>query len=177
MYYIVGADNQPRGPVDAATLNQWIAEGRANGQTQARTETGQSWQPLAYFPEFAPALTGVASPPPSGYPGAGPPQMVQSPTEGDATGGLIPYKNKHALIGYYMAFGGLLIMCIPLIGFLYSIATIWLGVQGLKSVKANPVVKGTAHAWIAIIGGGVELIGGIISTVWFIGTILSEGRF
>ena len=177
MYYIVGSDNQSRGPIDAATLNQWIAEGRANGQTQARTETGQSWQPLAHFPEFAPALTGVASPSPSDYPGAAPPQIAPGETGGDATGGLIPYKNKQALIGYYMAFGGLLIMCIPLIGFLYSIGTIWLGVKGLKNVKANPVVKGTAHAWIAIIGGAVELIGGIISIIWVIGMILAEGRY
>jgi hypothetical protein len=175
MYYIVGSDNQPRGPIDADTLNQWIAEGRANGQTQARTDSSETWQPLAHFPEFAPALTGVASPAPSGYPGAAPPQVGQAPTTGDATGGLIPYKNKQALIGYYMAFGGLLIMCIPLIGFLYSIGTIWLGFKGLKNVKENPAVKGTAHAWIAIIGGVVELIVGIISIIWVIGMIVSEG--
>ena len=175
MYYIVGSDNQPRGPIDADTLNHWIAEGRANGQTQARTDSSETWQPLAHFPEFAPALTGVASPAPSGYPGAAPPQVGQAPTTGDATGGLIPYKNKQALIGYYMAFGGLLIMCIPLIGFLYSIGTIWLGFKGLKTVKENPAVKGTAHAWIAIIGGVVELIVGIISIIWVIGMIVSEG--
>jgi hypothetical protein len=165
MYYIVGADNQPRGPVDAATLNQWIAEGRANGQTQARTETAQSWQPLAYFPEFAPALTGVASPQPSGYPGAGPPHVGQAPAEGDVTGGLIPYKNKFALIGYYMAFAGGLIVFIPLLGVIFAIGTLVMGIKGLKNVKANPVIKGTVHAWIAIIGGGLEIIGGIIWTI------------
>ena len=79
MYYIVGSDNQPRGPIDADTLNHWIAEGRANGQTQARTDSSETWQPLAHFPEFAPALTGVASPAPSGYPGAAPPQAAMEP--------------------------------------------------------------------------------------------------
>jgi len=36
-------------------LQQWIAEGRANGQTLARVDDGP-WKPLSTFPEFAPAL-------------------------------------------------------------------------------------------------------------------------
>ena len=166
MYHIIGVDGQSRGPIDAATLTQWIAEGRANGQTKTCPEGGSEWKPLAYYPEFATALSQA---PPA------PPNISAHASAGDATGGLIPYKNKQALIGYYMAFGGLLIMCIPLIGFLYSIGTIWLGFKGLKNVKENPAVKGTAHAWIAIIGGVGELIVGIISIIWIIGMIVSEG--
>jgi hypothetical protein len=158
MYYIVGSDNQTHGPINVDTLNQWIAQGRANGQTMTRAEGSQEWKPLENYPEFGDAL--VRTPPVSGQ------------EQGDATGGLIPYKNKHALIGYYMAFGGLLVGCIPAVGALYSIATIWMGVKGLKNVKANPVVKGTAHAWIAIILGAVELIAGIISTVLTVIAIL-----
>ena len=33
-----------------------------------------------------------------------------------------------------------------------------LGIKGLKNVKANPEVKGTAHAWIGIISGTVFLL-------------------
>ena len=163
MYHIIGADGQPRGPIDAATLTRWITEGRADGQTQTCPDGGSEWKSLAYLPEFAAALSQA------------PPNISAHASQSDATGGLIPYKNKQALIGYYMAFGGLLIMCIPLIGFLYSIGTIWLGFKGLKNVKGNPAVKGTAHAWIAIIGGVVELIVGIISIIWVIGMIVSEG--
>lgn len=174
MYYIVGADNQPRGPIDAATVNQWIAEGRANGQTQARGENDAAWKPLAHFAEFAPALTGVATPQPSAYGGGGPAPPMAAGEAGDATGGLIPYKNKHALIGYYMAFGGLIAWCIPVIGIPYSGATIWLGTKGLKNVKANPMVKGTAHAWIAIILGAIELLAGIAVTVMVVIGILED---
>jgi len=158
MYHIVGSDNQPHGPINADTLNQWIAQGRANGQTMTRLDGSQEWKPLENYPEFGAAL--VHTPP------------VPGQEQGDATGGLIPYKNKHALIGYYMAFAGLLVGCIPAVGAPYSIATIWMGVKGLKNVKANPVVKGTAHAWIAIILGAVELIASIISTVLTVIAIL-----
>jgi hypothetical protein len=168
MYHIVGSDNQPRGPIDAATLNQWIAEGRANGQTMTCVEGSQEWKPLAYFSEFAPALTGLASPPPSGYPGAAPPHLGQGSGEGDATGGLIPYKNKQALIGYYMAFAGGLIMFIPVLGIFFSIGTLIMGIKGLKNVKENPVVRGTAHAWIAVIGGGLEIIFSIVFTIFVV---------
>ena len=161
MYHIIGADNQPHGPIDANTLNQWIAQGRANGQTMTCAEGSQEWKPLATYPEFAPALQ--QAPP---VPGAD--------QGGDATGGLIPYKNKQALIGYYMAFGGLIVGCIPAVGMLYSGATIWMGMKGLKNVKANPAVKGTAHAWIAIILGSIELLAGIATTIFTIIGILDS---
>ena len=74
MYHIVGSDNQPHGPIDAATLNQWITEGRANGQTMTRLDGSQEWKPLATFSEFAPAL--VAAPP--------------SPAGGGIVGGCFP---------------------------------------------------------------------------------------
>ena len=78
--------------------------------------------------------------------------------EGDATGGIIPYKNKHALIGYYMSVGGLIMMCIPGVGFIYSIAVVVLGFKGLKNAKEHPEVKGQVHCWVAIIGGALETL-------------------
>ena len=155
MYHIVGSDNQPRGPIDAATLNQWITEGRANGQTMTCEEGSQEWKPLAMFSEFAPAL--VAAPP--------------SPTaasQSDSTGGLIPYKNVPALVGYYMGVFGLASLCLIGFGALWSIPTVVLGVIGLKRVKANPQIRGTAHAWIAIVLGGLTTIAHVVAIVFFI---------
>jgi len=43
-----------------------------------------------------------------------------------------------------------------------------MGIKGLKNVKENPVVRGTAHAWIAVIGGGLEIIVSLFFTVVFI---------
>ena len=79
-----------------------------------------------------------------------------SPTEADSTGGLIPYKNPHALTAYYLGiFSGL-----PLIGLPFGIAAFILGLKGLKARQQNPVIKGSVHAAIGI------GCGGLFSLVW-----------
>jgi len=60
---------------------------------------------------------------------------------------VIPYKNKCALIGYYL---GVFSFFIPVIG---GIASVVLGVMGLMAKKKNPAVRGTVHAIIAIVAG------------------------
>ena len=132
MYHIQGADNQTRGPVDENTIRQWIAEGRANGMSMAIRQGDPEWQQLARFPEFATALS--QAPPPA------------PPAQGDATGGLIPYKNIPALVGYYMSILGLLLMCVPFLGVLYGIGVMVLGIFGIKKANAQPEVKGKIHA-------------------------------
>ena len=62
MYKIIGADGRVYGPVSAAQLRQWMAEGRAGFQTRVQTEGGSEWVLLASLPEFADAS--VAAPPP-----------------------------------------------------------------------------------------------------------------
>ncbi len=97
---------------------------------------------------------------PMGHPA--PPQDNQ----GDATGGLIPYKNAPALIAYYVS----LLSLIPILGIPFGIAAFILGVIGLKKRAANPVIKGAAHAWIGIIlGGGTTIlwIGALVSIIGF----------
>ena len=76
--------------------------------------------------------------------------------EGDVTGGVIPYKNPHALIGYYVGYAGLL----PVIGIPFAIAAICLGIMGLKKRRANPVIRGSGHAVFAIIAGCLGLLCG-----------------
>ena len=69
-----------------------------------------------------------------------------SANEGDATGGIIPYKNPKALIAYYLGiFSGL-----PLIGLPLGIAAFVLGIMGLRDRNRNPVIKGSIHAGIGI---------------------------
>jgi len=51
-YKIIGADGRPYGPVSAEQLRQWIAEGRANAQTQVLAEGAAEWKPLRTLPEF-----------------------------------------------------------------------------------------------------------------------------
>lgn len=65
MFKIIGADQQQYGPVSADQIRQWIAEGRANGQTLVSAEGSAEWKPLESFPEFAEALRQHTPPPPA----------------------------------------------------------------------------------------------------------------
>lgn len=56
MYRIIGSDGRTYGPATAEQLREWIAEGRADAQTQVWTEGASQWRPLAEYAEFAPLL-------------------------------------------------------------------------------------------------------------------------
>lgn len=88
--------------------------------------------------------------------------LLQS-SASDGTGGLIPYKNGAALTSYYLSVASL----IPVIGILTGIPAVFLGIKGLRKVKAEPWVKGGVHAWVGIIlGGGMALLWiGILSAI------------
>ena len=89
----------------------------------------------------------------------------QGAAQGDSTGGVIPYKNPHALIAYYLGILALL----PLIGVPFGVASIILGFMGLSRRKKNPVIKGSVHAWIGIVFGSLSLFcgGGILVSMIF----------
>ena len=53
MYKIRGGDGKEYGPVSTETLKQWVAEGRANAQTQIQAEGTTEWLALGQLPEFA----------------------------------------------------------------------------------------------------------------------------
>jgi hypothetical protein len=91
MYRIIGADGKEYGPITADQLRQWMAEGRANAQTQVRVEGTTEWKPLVDFPEFVAPI-----PAEPGAPGAAPPMPIAADTSaallevsGPATGLII----------------------------------------------------------------------------------------
>jgi hypothetical protein len=111
------------------------------------------WVPLATLPEFQDAF---AAPPPAPAPAS---------AQGDrGISTVIPYKNVPALIAYYV--GVFCIICPPLLCF----PAIILGVIGLRRVKENPEIKGTAHAWIGILSGSFFLLLSIV-----VGVLVSYG--
>ncbi len=65
MYKIIGADGKEYGPIAADVLQQWIAEGRADGQTRVLAEGSAEWKPLVDFPEFSAALAATSTATPS----------------------------------------------------------------------------------------------------------------
>ena len=70
MYKIIGADQKEYGPITADQIQQWISEGRVNGQTQACAEDTQDWKPLSQFPEFGFTSGPVAGSTPAANAGA-----------------------------------------------------------------------------------------------------------
>ncbi len=74
--------------------------------------------------------------------------------EGDATGGIIPYKNPKALIAYYLG----ILSGLPLIGLPFGIAAFVLGIMGLRDRQRTPVIKGSIHAGIGIGCGAIFTI-------------------
>jgi hypothetical protein len=85
--------------------------------------------------------------------------------EGDSTGGVIPYKNPHALTAYYL--GILFLICcitpLPL-----GLIPLVLGIIGLKKRAQNPVIKGSVHAWIGIVLGAFSTLGSVLSAIMWI---------
>lgn len=62
MYSIIGGDGNTYGPVPLETLKQWLAEGRADLNTQVRVGTGP-WTTLRDLPELNDGVAGDAPPP------------------------------------------------------------------------------------------------------------------
>lgn len=52
-YFMLGGDGKEYGPVTAAQLRSWVAQGRANSQTQVRAEHSADWQELGAVGELA----------------------------------------------------------------------------------------------------------------------------
>jgi len=84
---------------------------------------------------------------------------------GDATGGIIPYKNPAALIAYYLG----VFSIIPCFGALFGIPAFILGIVGLAKRRKNPVIRGAVHAWIGIV------VGGLMSLLWIVVIALMIG--
>jgi GYF domain 2/Domain of unknown function (DUF4190) len=145
MYRIVGADGRQYGPVSADQIRRWIAEGRANAQTQALAEGAAEWKPLSAIPEFAGSF--IAPHPPAIYP---------------ITGGQPRITNSFALWG--MIFGILSFICclccclnIPLgaLGLIFSLT-------GLMQINEHPhYYEGRIMAITGIVLSALALIIGV----------------
>ena len=109
--------------------------------------------------------------PPSNHPQY--PQHQYSTGQGDATGGVIPYKNPFALIAYYL---GILSCLLCFFGIPLGIVPLVLGVIGLKKRAENPAIKGSVHAWIGIVLGAISTLGAIFMIVCIIAALSSQRR-
>lgn len=140
------------GPYTVDHINNSIRSGAiAPATTLAWYEGCAQWIPLSLVPGVTQGAAIAPGAPHAGGSGAVPPPPPLTGT--DATAGIIPYKNPHALTGYYLG----IFSVIPFIGFILSIPALILGVVGLKKRTRNPQIRGGAHAWVAICVGGFSL--------------------
>jgi hypothetical protein len=128
------------GPIPPNVMRERVADGTIVATTSVRREDSD-WTTADQVP-------GLLS---SG-------RVAGARNEGDSTGGLIPYKNPHALVAYYLG----LFSLAPCIGLPLGIGGLVLGIMGLKKRRENPVIKGSVHAWIGII------MGGTMALIWLI---------
>ncbi len=72
----------------------------------------------------------------------------------DGIASVVPYRNVCALVGYYLGVFSL----IPCLALALGPAALICGILGVKAVGRNPSAKGTVHAWVAIILGGLTTL-------------------
>jgi hypothetical protein len=130
--YYLSRDGRQFGPFSEHELRGMISTGQATTAELACVVGTSDWKPLHTFPGFQFAVTSGDSP----------------------VSTVIPYKNPPALLGYYLSVFSL----IPVVGLILAIPAVILGFVGLKRAKKVPGSKGTAHAWTALILGGISTL-------------------
>jgi hypothetical protein len=123
-------------------------------EAQATASAGQPPRGAApSLPAASAAGSISATPPPLAAATTTPAPTRVVDNRGDATGGIIPYKNPHALTAYYLG----VFSVIPVLGFFFGVAAVGLGVSGLKKRARDPVIRGSVHAWIGIVCGSLSV--------------------
>lgn len=163
MQFIVVGTDRTTGQQRSELLEATDAAGAAQSAS-SRGLVVQDVQPYHPHPHYAsapgPPHPGGQLPHPRHVGYAGP---MTGDHQTDATGGIIPYKNVPALVGYYVgifSFVGLFLLILP--GVLMGIAAIVLGIAGLVKRSRQPHVRGMAHAIVAIVTGFISLALGLL---------------
>jgi len=142
MYRIIGADSREY-PAAVEQLRQWIAEGRANAQTQTLAPGASEWKPLGALPEFA----GVFAP--RIFPAIGPLKP------GTAGASQFPKTNSYATAG--LIFGILSVTCCC--GFPFNILGIVFSLIGLSQINRYPeCYEGRGFAIAGLILSAASLV-------------------
>jgi hypothetical protein len=155
MQIYLSVNGQRQGPFSIETVNCEIAAGTIPIEATFAWWNGcADWQPLAVVPGIQMPASRAGMPPADMTPPRSPPPPVAPMPAGDSTGGVIPYKNMPALLAYYLGIGAL----IPLLGAAFGIASVTLGIVGLRKRRREPYVKGSIHAWIGIVLGSLSIL-------------------
>ena len=143
MYRFIGADGRQYGPVSADQLRRWIAEGRANAQTQTFAEGATEWKPLGTLPEFA----GLFAPP-------------VPPPIGALSGSHVRTTNTLALWGMILGIVALVCCCFKL---LLGVTGLVFSLIGLSQINNRPdIYEGRGLAIAGIVLSSIALVLGFL---------------
>jgi hypothetical protein len=140
----VNQDSQQQGPFTIEEVNAKIRACELTGvNTFAWYQGCSQWIRIDQVPGVF-----MLNTPPTFIAGAMP------SSQSDATAGLIPYKNPYALVGYYLS----IFSMIPFVGIFLGVAGIICGIVGVRRRNRNPIMRGTAHAWFAILFSALVIL-------------------
>ncbi|MGA3284707.1 MAG: DUF4190 domain-containing protein [Verrucomicrobiota bacterium] len=143
MYKIIGADGRSYGPASADQLRQWLAEGRANAQTQTLADGAAEWKPLGTLPEFASCFAPPIPPP------------IRPLPPGTSVTGQLPKTNSFATTGLILGVLSLTCCC----GFPFNILGLVFSLVGLSQINRHPeLYEGRGLAIAGVILSAASLI-------------------
>jgi hypothetical protein len=149
VYKIIGADGRIYGPASAEQLRRWVAEGRANAQTQTLADGTPEWKPLGMLPEFA----GHFAPPI--------PPVIKPLPPGTSMTGQLPKTNSFATTG--LIFGILSWACCC--GFPFNVLGLVFSLVGLSQINRHPELyegRGLAIAGVILSVASLILTFGMV---------------
>jgi hypothetical protein len=150
------SSGQEFGPASLELIEHWAREGRIPVDALLVPVDGSAVRSVMAEPGLRSVLQAslmAAAAPPT--------EQGLVKADDSAAGVMIPYKNPAALTGYYLAVASL----IPGLGAVLGPVAVGVGIAGLRKRMKHPEVHGIAHAWVAIILGGICSIGYILLIV------------
>jgi hypothetical protein len=160
MYKIIGADGNEYGPIAAAQVRQWIAEGRLNGLSKIQVDGSGVWMQLRDMPEFSTLVP--ASPPPISLGAPRPPSFPSAPRPPSPSG--LPPNNP--LAAWSLGTGIASLPCC--FSFILSPVSIVLGAVALSQINRNPNQGGRGMAAAGIVLGSISLVMAVVAWLIFL---------
>ncbi len=157
MYKIIGADGRQYGPVSAAQIKQWIAEGRVESRTPVFTDGGVDWIFAGLLPEFA-----------SCFPGTVPPAVA--PLKPGFAAGRLTVTNSFATTGMICGILAWVMFCCCC-GFPFNFLGLVFSLIGLSQINRHPeLYEGRAQAIAGLVLSISSLLLIIFCLMWSVAT-------
>jgi len=134
LYKVKGSDGGVYGPVLSVVVQQWIAEGRLNGDSVLSVDD-TDWRPLQEFPEFAGSLAAAAA-------------AAAASAAASASGAQGVISGWQAAVAQAKTPGLLLILLGSLMGIFTLVSMVMLVTQSAGGAPAVPTLPPNTPEWL-----------------------------